>query len=46
MGWFSNNSKDNEEFNARVKEVADKIVDGKVEERLKKYLLDCTDLDK
>lgn len=45
MGWFSNknnNSKNNEEFNARVKEVADKIVDGKVEERLKKYLLDCT----
>lgn len=45
MGWFSNNSRDNEEFNARVKEVADIVAD-KVEERLKKYLLNCTDLDK
>lgn len=37
MGWFSNNSKDNEEFNARVKEVADKIVDGKEKQLHERY---------
>lgn len=38
MGWFSNNtSKDNEEFNARVKEVADKIVDGKEKQSHERY---------
>lgn len=38
MGWFSNNnSKDSEEFNARVKEVADKIVDGKEKQSHERY---------
>ena len=38
MGWFSNNSnKNNDEFNARVKEVADKIVDGKEKQVNEQY---------
>lgn len=38
MGWFSNNSsKDNEEFNTRVRERADKIIDSKEKQVNERY---------
>lgn len=38
MGWFSsNNNRGNEEFNARVREVADKIVDSKEKQAHERY---------
>lgn len=37
MGWFSNKSKDNEEFNTRVREVADKIVENKENQQKERY---------